>query len=152
MTFDEHLARNKRADGTYDWTAAEEARAAEIEAQLEGSPETRKAFARKAAATERRTRDTSERARHSKLFEQSQLALIVEDDLSVHFNLGESVSVELRDMNIDRTALRKDVVSTNFARQAGAFNREIRFLDTMREELSTNPEQTFGEWWEQSAG
>jgi len=122
MTFEEHVAHHRRADGGYDLGAAESARAAEIAA----SPGAVDELARKAAHDERVTFERRAGEHRRKQFTQGfeQLALL---DLEVLIPIGDGIVVPLGDMNEERIRIREDLANENFLKHSRAYDAESTF-------------------------
>lgn len=121
MTFDEHVQRHKLPDDTYDLDAAEADRAAEL---AKSGPDVA-TLAAKAAKQERRNWESRNREALHKQF--TQAALSPELELDVLVPLGDSVAVELRDMDQVRIQIRKDLATDNFLRHSRSYDAEMTF-------------------------
>lgn len=123
MTFDEHVRQHCTGPGEYDIAAAEDSRVAELMA----SPDALEDLARKAASDERHKWETREsehlRSQFKAGFVQGALAL----DLDVLVPIGDSVAIELGDMNIERIRIRKDIRTKVHLRESDAYGREMEF-------------------------
>lgn len=126
MSFRDHLHRDD--DGTYNFGAAERARAAE----LAESPGDIASLAAKAAAAERRRFEAGERDRRNKQI-AGQMALSPDLDLDVLIPLGDNVAVQLGDMNAERIRVRMDLEADNHAKHAESFASHRSFWrDTLK--------------------
>lgn len=140
MNFDEHLARHRNADGSYDLAAAEQARYQELSAD----PEVLDELARKAASAERRAWESSNREHLAAQFKAGQGVLPFESlDLDAMVPLGGSVVVRLGDMNHDRIRLRKDLRTRKHIEENEAYRREMEFWFHVEGELP--PDGTVGD-------
>lgn len=123
MTFDEHLAATRRADGTHDLAAAEQARYLE----LAQSPHILDELAHKAASAERRAWESQNREHLAAQFKIGQGEFTFDLDLDAKVPLGDSIVVSLRDMNHERIRLRKDLRTRKHIDENRAYDREMSF-------------------------
>jgi hypothetical protein len=124
MTFDDHVRQHITGDGSYDIAAAEAARVAELLA----TPDAIEELARKVASDERskwetRARDHLRSQFKAGFVQDSLFAL----DLDALVPLGDSVAVELGDMNEERIRIRKDIRTRVHLREGDAYAREMEF-------------------------
>lgn len=119
MTFEEHLEKTRRDDGTYDLYAAEKALAEEL-AQTPGEVER---LAAKAAHADRLKWEKRERENLGKQMQQS--ALSPELELDVKVQIGESTVVDYGEMNHQRIQLRKDLRTKVHLDENRAFDAEM---------------------------
>lgn len=119
MTFEEHLEKTRRDDGTYDLYAAEKALAEEL-AQTPGEVER---LAAKAAHADRSKWEKRERENLGKQMQQS--ALSPELELDVKVQIGKSTVVDYGEMNHQRIQLRKDLRTKVHLDENRAFDAEM---------------------------
>ena len=124
MTFEDHLAHHRNADGSYDLAAAERA----LYQELAADPNVLDELARKAASNDRRAWEASNREHLAAQFKAGQGVLDFDNlDLDAKVPLGGSVVVRLGEMNHDRIRLRKDLRTKKHIEENEAYRREMEF-------------------------
>lgn len=120
MTFEEHLANHRNADGSFDTAAAE----ADLAAEYAGDPQAVSDLAKKAASADRRRWESSNRGHLRKQWTARQGTLL---DLDAMVPLGDNTVVTLGSMNQDRIQIRKDLVTKSHIDHLSAFTSEMEF-------------------------
>jgi hypothetical protein len=137
VTFEEHLQNHRRADGSYDLAATQQARAEE----LAQSPDDIGRLAAKAAQTERAAWQRKESENLRKLFVQPALSPDLE--LEIKVPLGDNIVVDYGDMYHKRIQLRKDLRTKVHIEENRTFETEMTHW--MHTEQLLEDGQTIGE-------
>ena len=130
MTFEEHLARHRQSDGSFDVAAAE----ADLAAEYASDGDELEQLAKRAAATERRRWESSNRNHLRKQWTEAQGSL----DLEAMVPIGDSIVVPLGSMNTDRIAVRIEMVTKSHLDHLNAFMSEMEFWRHWRDLLGPN--------------
>ncbi len=99
-------------------------------------------LAEKTANEIARNVDRMHRQQYQRLIEQPALF----GDTEILMPLGENVRRSVADWNKDAFRRRKDLTATQFAGQAGAYSKEVSFLDVHLDRL-VDEEQTLADWY-----
>jgi hypothetical protein len=135
MTFEEHLAHHRQADGSFDVAAAE----ADLAEEYANDGDELERLAKRAAASERRRWETSNRNHLRKQWSEAQGSL----DLEAMVPIGDSIVVPLGAMNGDRIAVRIEMVTKSHLDHLNAFTSEMEFWRHWRSLLG--PDETIGD-------
>lgn len=119
MSYADHIEPHRRADGSYDFDAAEK----DWQREMEASPRLVVRLIAKAAHQDREAYLRQETSRLRKQFEQPALSPALELDVMVP--LGDGTGVRLGDMNEIRIRARKDMRVRTHLHELRAFEAEM---------------------------
>lgn len=129
MTFDEHVQKTQKPDGSFDLAEAAKSRLAELEQDEQAAEE----MLRKAVESERRRWESRNRDYLKKQF-GAQLTLdLGELDLEAKVPLGDDIVMELGSMGELEVRKREHLRTQSHLVELRAFDTEMTFWERIRE-------------------